>query len=59
LEKAKRKETNYFRKIRNKKVHSKNGPATKWAMPIRATTKRAAPKWLRYKVVYLVLYSKI
>jgi len=29
-----------------------NGPAIKWAMPKRATTKWTAPKWSRHKVVY-------
>jgi len=29
----------------------KNGPTIKWTIPKKATTKWAAPKWLRHKVV--------
>jgi len=37
--------------LRQKGPHQ-NGAATKWAMRKRVTTKRAAPKWSHYKVVY-------
>jgi len=50
FEKRKAKEKNYFREIRAGSLQ--NGPATKWATQKRATSKRAAPKWLRHKVVY-------
>jgi len=31
--------------------------APKWAMPIKAKTKQAAPKWSHHKVVYSIGYA--